>query len=371
MSKKEIEETEMREEFTEIPRDMETLVFERSRPVKEKLLASGFQETNGEFFKSIPFHDGEFLAAVKVDSKGKVSGTVIETEMEEEYLPLRAVNSNSAFVHTVRAEYFDVLTELRDGFFEEQLYTSPQANRMHEYLLSAYGDPYDRPFPKDHRSTVYRDPNGRRWYALIMRIDYEKIDPKKSGKVEIVNLKAGEEETAKLICEPGIYPCYHMNKKMWVTAVLDDTVSDRRLKALFDQSRALVIRKTGPKAHNEWIVPANPKYYDLTKHFRLHHTSTWKQSIRASIGDIVYLYSAAPYSAILYKTEVVETDIPANYHDRHLHIDKLMKLKVLKKYPPELLTMKVLRTFGVRSMQGSKHVPLALKKVIDGLDEID
>ena len=44
---------------------------------------------------------------------------------------------------------------------------------------------------------------------------------------------------------------------------------------------------------------------------------------------------------------------------------------MIKRYPKELLTMKVLRTFGVRSMQGSKRVPLELKKVIDSLANID
>lgn len=368
---KEVTETaeEVLEE-TPVPRDVETLVFERSRPDLRRLAENGFTETDGTWVKTILFHEGEFAAVIAVDPSGKVSGTVIEVEMEEEYLPLRTP-SNNAFVNTIREEYYDLLKEIKDSCFEDQLYDSDQAIRLHEHLQSSFGDPFDHPFAKDSRSTVYRDPNGRKWYALIMRIDYEKLDEKRSGKVEIINLKAREDEIGKLICERGIYPCYHMNKKMWITAVLDDTLSDQRLFALADTSRSLVVKNTAPKAINEWIVPANPKYYDLTKHFRVNRTAEWKQSVKASVGDIVYIYTAAPYSAILYKTEVVETDIPASYHSSHLRIDKLMKLKVLKKYPPELLTMKVLRTFGVRSMQGSKHVPIELKKVIDSLEEIE
>ena len=353
-----------------LPRDLETLVFERSTPDHRKLIACGFEERDGALVKSVPFHDGEFLAVIRVDKSNAVSGTVIETEMEEEYLPLRTLASN-AFVNTIREEYYDLLKKIKDECFEDQLYVSPQAVRLHEHLSASHGDPYDHPFAKDPRSTVYRDPNGRKWYALVMRIDYEKLDESRTGKVEIVNLKAKEEEVEKLVCERGIYPCYHMNKKSWITAVCDDTLSDRRLFALAEESRALVVKTTAPKAGNEWIVPANPKYYDLTKHFHVGRTNTWKQSVRASLGDIVYIYTAAPYSAILYKTEVVETDIPANYRNSHLRIDKMMRLKVLKRYPPELLTMKVLRTFGVRSMQGSKHVPLELKKVIDSLEDID
>ena len=119
------------------------------------------------------------------------------------------------------------------------------------------------------------------------------------------------------------------------------------------------------------MLPSNPKYYDIKRHFKLNRVSDWKQGIRVEIGDIVYIYSGAPDSAILYKTIVVEKDLPSPYQETAFRMNKIMRLKVVKKYPPELLTMKVLRTFGVRSMQGSKRVPLELKKVIDQLEDID
>lgn len=361
----------MNEQLDAIPRDIETLVFERSLPDFKRLKDFGFQEENGRYVWSCFFHDGEFQAFVSVDKSGKVSGTVHEVEMGEEYLPLRVASQTSAFVSTIRQEYYDLLISIKDHCFIDRLYVGDQACRMHEYLMKTFRDPYDHPFQKDPSSVTYRAPSNQKWYALVMRIDCGKLDETRQDRCEIVNLKQPESEIEKLVCEPGIYPCWHMNRKNWVSIILDDTVSDRRLFALLNKSRELVNGNGAPKAHNEWIVPANPKYYDLTKHFRLNHISEWKQSVRAAVGDTVYIYTAAPYSAILYKTEVVETDIPNHYSDRHIHMNRLMKLKVLKIYPPELLTMKVLRAFGVRSMQGSKRVPLELKKVIDSLNDIE
>ena len=52
------------------------------------------------------------------------------------------------------------------------------------------------------------------------------------------------------------------------------------------------------------------KYYDIINAFNKTDTIIWKQSNNIWAGDIVYLDVAAPISAILYKCEVLETDIP-------------------------------------------------------------
>ena len=355
-----------------IPSDLETLVFEKSRINEEKLLAYGFfREGDGFTYRRL-FHDNEFEAVVHADRQGRVTGTVIEVEMEEEYLPLRVASQTSAFVSTIRQEYYDLLVEIRDSAFDEQLFRSPQANRLASLIQQEFDDSFDRPFEKYPEYVCFRVSGNQKWYALVMHVDRAKVQGDDSeGQVDIINLKAEEKEAEKLVCENGIVPAWHMSKKKWISVILDDTLKDERVMMLIRESRKLVSGDAKPKANNEWIVPSNPKYYDIKRHFRLNHISEWKQSIRASVGDIVYIYSGAPDSAILFKTVVVETDIPSPYHDANIRIKKIMRLKVIKRYPPELLTMKVLRTFGVRSMQGSKRVPLELKQVIDRLETIE
>lgn len=355
-----------------IPADLEQLAFERSRMNEEKLLAYGFLRTDDGYEYSVLFHDDAFRAVIKVSKDGEVSGTVIEEDMQEEYLPLRVASQTSAFVSTIRQEYYDILCAIRDQAFDEQLFRSGQANRLAARIQKEFADVCDFPFENDHDSAVFRVPGNRKWYGIIMHVERAKVQKDESeGIIDVINLKADENEIEKLLCEQGIFPAWHMNKKKWISVILDDTLKDDRVFSLIKTSRKLVSGNASAKAGNEWIVPANPKYYDIKHHFRLNHVSEWKQSIRASIGDIVYVYSAAPDSAILYKTIVVETDIPYEFTSDHLRMKKLMRLKVVKKYPPELLTMNVLRTFGVRSMQGSKRVPLELKKVIDSLEEVE
>ena len=44
------------------------------------------------------------------------------------------------------------------------------------------------------------------------------------------------EETQNYLNHAGIYPAYHMNKKHWVSILLDDTLTDDFIKNLIDIS---------------------------------------------------------------------------------------------------------------------------------------
>ncbi|MBP3799889.1 MAG: MmcQ/YjbR family DNA-binding protein, partial [Bacilli bacterium] len=43
-----------------------------------------------------------------------------------------------------------------------------------------------------------------------------------------------------LLKKKGYYEAYHMNKKSWITIILDDTVSDNDIKKLIDNSYSII-----------------------------------------------------------------------------------------------------------------------------------
>ena len=62
---------------------------------------------------------------------------------------------------------------------------------------------------------------------------------------------------------------------------------------------------------NTWIFPSNPKMYDTLGAFRNLPFVYWTQKRKkVEIGDIVYIYLSAPISRIVYKSVVVDKDIP-------------------------------------------------------------
>ena len=115
----------------------------------------------------------------------------------------------------------------------------------------------------------------------------------------------------------------------------------------------------------EWIIPSNPKYYDVIHAFEEADIIDWKQGAGIKKGDTVYLYVAAPYSAVMYKCKVLETDIPYNHADKYLTIKALMKIKLQKRYAPDRFTFDVLKAeYGIYAVRGPRGIPNSLSAAL-------
>jgi len=60
---------------------------------------------------------------------------------------------------------------------------------------------------------------------------------------------------------------------------------------------------------NEWIIPANPKYYDHDGAFSKFGFIDWSQRVNFNVGDIVYVYSGSPESRITAQTIVEKVNM--------------------------------------------------------------
>ncbi len=60
---------------------------------------------------------------------------------------------------------------------------------------------------------------------------------------------------------------------------------------------------------NHWLFPANVKFYDVFAALELPETY-WRMSGKVAVGDILYLYLAAPHKQIHAVCEVLDIDLP-------------------------------------------------------------
>ena len=115
----------------------------------------------------------------------------------------------------------------------------------------------------------------------------------------------------------------------------------------------------------EWIIPANPKYYDIEHAFDDADEIDWKQGAGIKKGDTVFLYVAAPVSAILYQCKVTETDIPWQYADRNLTITALMKIRLQKRFAPDRFPFETLKEeYGIYAVRGPRGIPNSLSAAL-------
>ena len=107
---------------------------------------------------------------------------------------------------------------------------------LEAYIFQAYRIVPDHPFSQDDVSAVFRHADSRKWFALAMNIPRKKLGLPEDGRIDIVNLKCDPILSGSFRKLSGIFPAYHMNKTLWLTAALDGTVSDETLKTLLDMS---------------------------------------------------------------------------------------------------------------------------------------
>ncbi len=333
---------------------LEKEIFERAKVDFNKLVEYGFDKKQDTYYYSSVFLDG-FRADITVDHKGVLTGKVYDLSMEEEYINFRIESQKGEFVSRVRESYKSLLEDIKIKCFKNVYFVSKQANRITDFIMECY---HDEPvFPwESEKHGVFKNSHNDKWYALIMYIDGEKIDQKKTGKIEALNIKLPPPKITELLKRKGFYPAYHMNKKNWLTIILDDTLEDEEIMEYIKESHQFT------ETTSSWLIPANPKYYDVISYFEKKNTILWKQPKGIKVKDKVYLYLGAPYSAILYQCEVIEADIPYQYQDENLEISKAMRIKLVTCYEEDQYTFDKLKKYGIRAIRGPRHMSESLEK---------
>lgn len=344
---------------------IEQNIFQRAQVDFNQLANFGFEKTGDDWCYTKIFMNGNFKAVIRIDTNGNITGNVYETDSDEIYIPLRVESMAVGFAGSVRTEYEKILENIKAQCCHLNYFIHPQANRLTTEIYEKYGDKPIFPW-NDFSGGVFKNPNNGKWYALIMNLDFAKLDKKRGGKVEVVNIKLNEDKILKLCKQKGFYPAYHMNKKNWISVVLDDTLKDDILFALLNESHTFTL---GARAKNrndttEWLVPANPKFFDIEAAFEKDKEIIWKQSNNIRVDDIAYMYVGAPISAVLYKCKVTEVNIPYDYADKNLKITHVMKIKKLQKYAKDFMPFHRLKKLNVNAIRGPRICPQNVTEIL-------
>lgn len=334
--------------------DIEDSIFKKYSADTAKLIAYGFVFEDNQYRYSQNIYNNAFRVDVTIDNRGQVSGKVIELDFDEEYSNFRIKGEAGGFSGKIREEFERLLRDIRNHCFDKKPFISDQANRIANVIYEKYHDQPVFTWDKFPGYGVFKNQNNEKWYALIMNVNRGKID-QGNEEVEIIDVKLSVEKIEKLLLKKGYFKAYHMNKHHWLSIILDDTVSDGEILDCIAESHSYT------EIVNEWIVPANIQYYDIIHCFDHDDSILWKQSNHIKSGDIVYLYVSRPYSAILYKCLVLESDIPYEYKDKHISMTKVMKLQLLKRLNWQNYTLDKLKKYGIKVIRGPRRVPEELK----------
>ena len=113
------------------------------------------------------------------------------------------------------------------------------------YIRDRFSVDPDYPFEEDD-VFVFRHTNNRKWFAVVMRVSYQRLGINRPGLADVVDVKCGPLLMDAYRKQTGIMPGYHMNKDNWVTILLDGSTEDETVKELIEVSFDMTaVRKKG------------------------------------------------------------------------------------------------------------------------------
>ena len=77
------------------------------------------------------------------------------------------------------------------------------------------------------------------------------------------------------------------------------------------------------------------------------------------------MYVGAPNSALMYKCQVLDTDIPYESKNKHVKLNAVMKLKVLNRFGKNSIPFSRMKELGVTAVRGPRYMTEDLKKEVD------
>lgn len=207
---------------------------------KEKAHAYGFIENGEVWTNSCQILQGDFIMTVSITTDN-VSFQVFDKETGDLYPQVHMESMRGSFVGSVRGACLEILYQIRKACFDVQDFICPQTKRIMAQVQEKYANQLEYLWEKSPDTAVLRHEGNQKWYAVLMRIPWDKLEKGREGLVEAVNLK--HDQVADLLSKRGIYPAFHMNKRYWISLTLDDSLSDDDVLDLLEISWNLTLKK--------------------------------------------------------------------------------------------------------------------------------
>ena len=202
---------------------------------KEQLLQFGFKEEVEKLIYRKEILDSSFLIEISfVDSQLLVE--VYDLEFDEVYSLYSVDSAVGETVQNIRENVENLLSSIL-GLADE---SEKISSEVIDYC-NKYGGNHVNPFKK-HPDILAFVNEKNKWYALLSDVEYNKLNKNTdiTTKVKILNLKYPTDKILDIIDNQNIFPAYHMNKKHWISIVLDKNIKLETIKELIDISYSLV-----------------------------------------------------------------------------------------------------------------------------------
>lgn len=219
---------------------MENMQLKNKSFDREKLKKFGFSKKEDCLFYSTLVLDNEFLLEIYILSENTYKTKLIEVEGGEEYVLYHNPNAGGAFVGRVREEIDKVLGEVVKNCTKADVFSSAQSHNVIEYVKKVYNRELEFLWDSLPLAAIWRRSDNQKWFGVMMSVPINRLGLDGEEIVDIVNVRA---DANSIIDNEYVFPAYHMNKKSWVSVLLNKGLNDEKLLKLIDESFVLALGK--------------------------------------------------------------------------------------------------------------------------------
>ena len=223
--------------------DGERMIFKNKKASIEKLIAYGFRAVDGKYVYQTAISDGQFRLTVEIDGNGDIETELFDVTSEDIYTLHLVEGAVGAYVGRVRAEYEQVLRDIEQNCFETDVFKQDYTREILQYAREKYGDEAEYLWNDLPDAAVIRRKDNRKWYVLLMTVLPKRLGLDGNEPIEIVDLRFDVDELPLKIDGQRYFAGYHMNKRHWITILLDGSVPLAEILQYVDESYALAKRK--------------------------------------------------------------------------------------------------------------------------------
>lgn len=201
----------------------------------KRAIAYGFSRNESGFVLKKELPDAGLYAVFAIAGK-RFEVNVFDSYTDEEYLPFNVADNITGFVTGIREQVEALVQEIK----EKCLLKANTKLRLMEYCTGQFGTKSEAPWEDAPEFFTFKTARRNKWYAIFMTIPYKSLGLTARGTLDIVNIKLPPEKVQALIDRVHFYPAYHMNKKHWITIILDKEVDVPLVQQLLEESYCLV-----------------------------------------------------------------------------------------------------------------------------------
>ena len=213
--------------------------FENKKIDYDKLLAYGFDHN---YYYETQIGEGQFKVIIELGKEKKVS-KVIDLVYGEEYTLVDVVGASGNFVGKLREEYEKVLYDIIKKCTTSNLFKNKQTKEIIQHVKEKYQDELEFLWKSSPNNAIWRNKENQKWYAVLLTIPAQRLGMDSLEQIEIIDLRYPKGKTSDIIDNERIYAGYHMNKKSWITIVLDNRMETKKIIELLDNSYLLSLNK--------------------------------------------------------------------------------------------------------------------------------